>query len=200
MAGRFSLAKLSPSWNEQQKERAWKWVQIRFLQVFTVHIWNAKGKRALSNSGLRVGEIQLLENAALESTLMSLRDIDDFFDDVSASKPDDLRVADFGVFAHSGRYLTRTERQILNKALAHLTDFRITEAPEVDTIDGTEAIAKAVNKIEKFLEFLANEFSLTHPHLIEGIENTKQLMLLNLNDLKQTQNGQLIISARLLRG
>jgi hypothetical protein len=66
----FPVAKQSPKWNDQQKERAWKWIQIRFLQVFTVYIWNTKGRQAVSDGGLREGEITLLENASLEYTLM----------------------------------------------------------------------------------------------------------------------------------
>jgi hypothetical protein len=66
------VAKQSPSWNDEQKERAWKWIQIRFLQVFTVYILNTKGRKAVTEGRLREGEIQLLKNASLQCAFMSI--------------------------------------------------------------------------------------------------------------------------------
>jgi hypothetical protein len=194
----FPVAKQSPKWNDQQKERAWKWIQIRFLQVFTIYIWNAKAINPVLDSGICKDEIYILKNASLESTMMSLRDIDDFFDNTPASKPDDLRVTDFGAFSGSGRYLTGPEKMIINKALAHLTDFRVSVAPTIDKIDGIDVISRAVSKMEMFLDFLATEFSATHPHLVDDIRGTKTLIGRNLNNLKISSNNTFTISAGML--
>jgi hypothetical protein len=110
-----------------------------------------------------------------------------------------LRSTDFGAFSDSGRYLTGPEKTILSKALAHLTDFRVSVTPTVDKINGIDVISRSVSKIDKFLEFLAAEFSATHPHFVDDITDIKTLIDRNLNNLKISSNNSFIIDAGMLK-
>jgi hypothetical protein len=198
------MASYSSTWRDEEKERAWKWVQIRFLQVFTLFIWKTKGLDAMERAGgsLSRGELQLLDIAALESTLMSLRDIDDFFN--TRARADDLRATDFGAFQDMGIYLEPAERDILNKALAHLTDFRIsthqkTVVPSpADELDVFDVTTRAVARIAKFLDFLGINFAASHPHLTESIAETKTLLTLRLATWKRGCGGRFVVKAGIL--
>ena len=199
------MAIRSSSWTNEEKERAWKLVRMRFLQVFTLLIWKTKGLDAMEKAGgsLKKGELQLLDNAALESTLMSLRDVDDFFD-AKAPRPDDLRATDFGAFQNMGSYLQPAERTILNKALAHLTNFRISphqrtaSAPSMDELNGLDITTRAVAKIEKFLDFLSIAWAASHPNLVESFRDTKSFATRKLETLRRESKGQFVVKAGIL--
>ena len=60
-----------------------------------------------------------LKDAALESSLMSIRDLDDFFCPHS-TRTDDVIASDFD-FPHPKRFLTKADRDSINTKLAHLT-------------------------------------------------------------------------------
>jgi hypothetical protein len=198
------MASHSSTWTNEEKERAWKWVQIRFLQFFTLLIWKTKGLDAMERAGgtLSRGELQLLDIAALESTLMSLRDIDDFFN--TRARADDLRATDFGAFQDMGSYLQPSEREILNKALAHLTDFRISTKqkavvpPPANELDVFDITARAVAMSAKFLDFLSITFATFHPHLTACVTETKNLLTLRLATWKRECGGRFVVNAGLL--
>ena len=67
-------------------------------------------------------EIFTVKNACVESTLLSVRDIDDFFRPrVVSDRGSDLRATDFYGFKSPGPFLFATERESINQWIAHLT-------------------------------------------------------------------------------
>jgi hypothetical protein len=96
---------------------AWTDVQGRFFQCFSLYIWIARVHPFITNPHPTVIAVK---NAAVESSIMTVRDIDDFFS-ARKNRPDDLRATDFGGYASTGSFLSKDEREAINKKLAHLT-------------------------------------------------------------------------------
>lgn len=71
----------------------------------------------------RAWSLYTIQNACMESTLIAIRDLDDILSlrsDKKQNRKDDLRVSDFG-FPSGARFLSTTERDDINKLIAHST-------------------------------------------------------------------------------
>ncbi len=69
----------------------------------------------------RAWELQTIQNACLHTTLIALRDLDDFLTPRTPStNRDDIRASDFGM-SQSLRFLSASERTDINKHIAHTT-------------------------------------------------------------------------------
>jgi hypothetical protein len=69
----------------------------------------------------RTWALETIQNACLHTTLIALRDLDDFFTPRAATtKPDDIKASDFGM-AQSLSFLSQSERSAINKHVAHTT-------------------------------------------------------------------------------
>jgi hypothetical protein len=92
--------------------------------------------------------------ACLESTLMSLRSLDEFF--TAGGCPDDIRADDYPGFRGAGGFLSMSKRRSINKHIAHFTVAR-TSNPVLLWAYNVE-IVNAAEKITKFLDYLTTDF------------------------------------------
>jgi hypothetical protein len=103
-----------------------------------------------SNNG-RAWALQTIQSACLHSTLIALRDLDDVLTPRALrSKPDDLKISDFG-FPDTLKFLADSERDAINKRIAHST-VPGTELMS-DRWDVFELATKAVRQSLTFLEW-----------------------------------------------
>ena len=108
----------------------------------------------------RTWALQTIQNACLHTTLIALRDLDDFLTPRARnSNPDDLKACDFG-FPHGSSFLTRSERNAINKNIAHST------LPGVRAVrfrwDVFELATKGIRQCMRFLEWAEKHFGLEH--------------------------------------
>ncbi|HYT58787.1 MAG TPA: hypothetical protein VEL06_01365 [Haliangiales bacterium] len=106
----------------------------------------------------RAWSLKTIQNACLHTSLIALRDLDDFFTPRNrTTRSDDLRASDFGL-ARSLSYLTKGERERINKLIAHSTQHG---AANVDyKWDILEMMSKAVPLSLAFLDWIKTDYSL----------------------------------------
>lgn len=100
--------------------------------------------------------LQTIRNACLNATLIALRDLDDFLSPRTRhSKADDLKASDFG-YATSAGFLAESERNAINKNIAHTT------LPGVSGAgirwDIFELATKGIRQATQFLEWAEKRF------------------------------------------
>lgn len=122
-------------------------------------------------------------NACLHTTLMALRDLDDFFTPREKKKPreHDLRASDFGCPGVRS-FLTESERTAINKRIAHITSLGAGN-PNAGW-DAWEITVKAVSQATEFLKWvetqnLSNNFYLYTAALNCRITTNKILSSIN---------------------
>jgi hypothetical protein len=108
----------------------------------------------------RTWALQTIHEACLHTTLIALRDLDDFLTPRTArSKEDDLKASDFG-FPHAASFLTESERTDVNKKIVHST------LPGVHAEgfrwDVFEMATKGIRQSMQFLEWAEQHFGLEH--------------------------------------
>ena len=138
----------------------WQDILARASQVFSYYhlYWLEVANPSLKSELYAV----TVRNAALESSLMSIRDLDDFFGGNGKQK-DDVIAADFG-YQSVGRFLATDEREGINKKLAHLT-YRAVEERRRDgahsnprTWNFATLAVRAMTVFIAFLDFLETTF------------------------------------------
>jgi len=99
----------------------------------------------------RTWALQTLQKACLHTTLVALRDLDDFFAPrTEKSRQDDLRASDFG-YPGSLTFLGLSEREAINKIIVHST---LPGANAGETRwDIFEMATKCVKQSDQFLEW-----------------------------------------------
>lgn len=154
-----------PRVSHQDAVEVWQDVLSRAFQVFSYYHWHFL-------EGAYVGLCQdqhslTVRNAALESSLMSIRDLDDFFGG-NGAYADDVIAADFH-FPSCGRFLTSPERDGINKKLAHLTYRSVHERRQQGantnpkTWDFADLVGRAMQKFVDFLDYLETTFFASDP-------------------------------------
>ena len=94
-------------------------------------------------------------NACLHTSLVALRDLDDFFKPRDKrTRKDDLRASDFGCPCVRS-FLTDTEREAINKGIAHITTFGAGN-PNARW-DVWELTVKAVSQATAFLKWVETQ-------------------------------------------
>jgi len=73
----------------------------------------------------RIQGLLIIRSACLHTTLIALRDLGDVLSQKPKSKPDDLRASDFG-YPPVASFLPDSDRNSINKAIAHSTIFDVT--------------------------------------------------------------------------
>lgn len=96
-----------------------------------------------------------IHDACLDSTLMALRDLDDFFTP-GRGRPDDLKASVFG-FEKNCKFLTASERESIDKLVAHSTLRGAQKQPGWDIL---ELVSKGVSQSQNFLDWIIA----TYPH------------------------------------
>jgi len=100
----------------------------------------------------RAWALKTIQNACLHSSLMAVRDLDDFFTPrTSKTQMDDLRASDFGMLK-SLRFLIDNERISINKLIAHTTQHGSSNLGYKWDIH--ELIFKAAAQCDAFLEWI----------------------------------------------
>lgn len=108
----------------------------------------------------RAWRIKSIQNACLHTSLIALRDLEDFFTPrTNRTKADDLRASDFGL-SRSMQFLADDERKWINKLIAHTTQHGA--AQRGYSWDIHELISKAVAQCDTFLEWIKENYSVAH--------------------------------------
>lgn len=146
--------------NRIELEAAWGDLQSRMFQCFTQFFW-------ILEIGPRLREAapparKLVANAVVESTLLAVRDLDDFFAK-DRERDGDIRAIHFG-YHSPGSFLTKDERDGINQKLVHLTYRAIREGlkvpggPNPRQWNAADLIERAMSCAIPFLEFLERSF------------------------------------------
>ena len=131
---------------------AWHFCTLEFLEDEDFALCASENDRAWS--------LKTIQNACLHTTLMSIRDLDDFFTPRNErTKKDDLRASDFN-FNGSHSFLSRDERQKINKLIAHTTQVGATQLGY--RWDLLELITKSVMQCDTFLDWIKETYSAAH--------------------------------------
>ena len=181
-----------PNTNQGLTAAAWQDVSSRGFQVFAYYHWWTleKANPAFATDSACV----TIRNAALESSLMSIRDLDDFFLS-NRKKPDDLIASDYG-FPSGKNFLTVLERDSINKKLTHLT-YRSAQELQNDprlknprTWNNAEMVNRAIERLLEFMDHLEKSFFVgdaTQIGLIGLTRDTIQLTLKNINSIARIE-------------
>ena len=117
-----------------------------------------------------------VKNACVESALMSVRDLDDFFRQRTArDRATDIRADDFFDYQSPGTFLSEAERQSINQHVAHLTYQPVwagkTGIPPDDeqNWNTAEFTRKALRAAFGLMDHLDRELSLKHPDKVDEI-------------------------------
>lgn len=147
------------------------------------------------NSGPSSGsDLITIRNAALESSLMSIRDLDDFFAS-NPRHPDDMVAADFG-FPPGKQFLTRDERLGINKKLAHLTYQAVREhrrLPPIHTArswNNADLVNRAMERVLELFTHLEQSFfapSPAHLGFIASARKAIEATLKNMNAIAREE-------------
>lgn len=105
--------------------------------------------------------ILIIQDACLNTTLMAIRDLDEFFKKrANGTRPDDLKASDLG-YDEGLAFLTKSERERINKVIMHSTDTAL-EDPET-AWDIGELISKCISQSLHFLNWVKANYSDKHP-------------------------------------
>jgi hypothetical protein len=116
-----------------------------------------------ASDGSRAWMLKTIKNACLHTSLMALRDMNDFFTPMSKkSREDDLLASDFGMEGTFG-FLTVDERTWINKLIAHTTQHGLENAEY--RWDILELLSKAIAQCNAFLEWIKKIYSLDNVHI-----------------------------------
>lgn len=109
----------------------------------------------------RTWMLMTIKNACLHTSLIALRDLEDFFTPRTRndSRSDDLKASDFGMKS-SLPFLTTDERRWINKLIAHTTQHGAGRVGY--RWDILELISKAVAQCDTFLEWIKQNYGPDH--------------------------------------
>jgi hypothetical protein len=109
----------------------------------------------------RAWALQTIRDACLHSTLIALRGLDDVIKPrTENTREDDLRLSDFG-YTKRLSFLTKSERERINKEIAHAT--LPGSEPAKRRWDIFELATKGVRQSLTFMKWVQEHFASTHP-------------------------------------
>jgi hypothetical protein len=152
----------------------WNWVLLpEFL----------KAKMKQEDSPVKPTEVmEVVRNATIESSLISLRALDEFFDD-KRGRPNDIRAHHYEGYSSPGRFLTKEEYDLIGRRIAHLTIDRADSSQEPWKI--TELIRRSCERAADFLAFIV-EGGGTRYLPGEGFDAASRLLICRkMDDLMQ---------------
>jgi hypothetical protein len=144
-------------------ERAIDDIGYVILQTCTAHqLFHGTIVPALRKKGLHE-EIVILNNASLESQLLFLRKLNEFFTplDKGRVEEDDLRAEHYSGFESPGAFLSVPEVAELHKRVGHITLMQVRYGPKdwTELVKGSLPIA--VDRLLQFFRFLRDSYP--HP-------------------------------------
>lgn len=111
----------------------------------------------------RAWRLKTIENACMDATLLALRDLDDFLSArTSKDKPDDVRASDFA-YEGTHSFLSKSERDKINKLIAHTTT--VGAASQDLGWDILELATKGITQCIEFLAWVEKQYGLRHFNL-----------------------------------
>jgi hypothetical protein len=119
-------------------------------QVPSAFMWESYFSRSLADSSIGPNAREALRNATIESSLLSIRLLNDFF--TVRRYPTDIRAEDYVDYISPGQFLDSDEARALNKHLAHLTTERADAFPRGWSI--YDMIRRAHDAALTFIKFL----------------------------------------------
>jgi len=119
-------------------------------QTPTAFFWESFYMPHFRNSEVSADHLDALRNATIESSLLSIRILNDFFR--AGGFPTDIKAHHYLGFSSPGEFLTPTERTNINKHLAHLTTERADAFPR--SWPFYDLVVRAHNSAETFIGFL----------------------------------------------
>lgn len=129
-------------------------------QAPSAYVWESYFAKVFGQISIPPDSLLALRNAAIESSLFSVRILNDFF--APRRYPTDIRASDYNGYASPGPFLTVEEGKDLNKYLAHLTTERAEFSPKLWSI--YDLLRRAHDTAVTFLRFLlSSEGAKYHP-------------------------------------
>ena len=165
-------------------------IRYTFSQSASAFVWCFAEARNPTLRNLRGYEIQSLRNATIESSLISLRALHDFFSPYPSGKrtarndqDGDVRAVDYG-YQTKGGFLSIADKTEINKRAAHICLRRLKSHTGWDF---RSHMNPAINRMLDFLNYLRSDFlSLSDPELEAVISLQKslsELVLVQFPDL-----------------
>ena len=127
----------------------------------------------------RTWRLKSIKDSCLHTTLIALRDLDDFLSPrTDKTMRDDLRASDF-MLAEDLRFLTKEERICINKYIAHTTSKGAENAGY--RWDIHEMISKAIAQCDVFLEMTKSNYGLKNLNtfIMAGVAQAKTKAIWN---------------------
>jgi hypothetical protein len=97
-------------------------------QAPSAFVWESNFSHAFAENSVPADSLQALRNATIESSLLSIRILNDFFAQRRFST--DIRAGEYQGYTSPGEFLSSQEVRDLNKYLAHLTTERAEHSPK----------------------------------------------------------------------
>jgi len=116
-------SKETPCSNDNDQWKTFQMIYNRLQRGFSLYLWITRIHPMLAQHPQFPNEkpaIMCIKNACVETTLMSIRDIDDLFKP-RGNRDSDVRASDFFGFKSPGPILSPDERDSINQWIAHLT-------------------------------------------------------------------------------
>ena len=139
-----------------------------------------------------------IKNSCVESVLLSVRDLDDFFRPrTDKDRDSDLRASDFFGYQSPGPFLSDAERASINQWIAHLTYYPVwtsTTGIQPDTPrnwNTAELVGKAARAVFKFMDHLHHHLSQRNSDRVSDIQKVRtalELALKNMEALADLEN------------
>lgn len=121
-------------------------------QVPSAFMWETYFANAFAASSVPQDGMEALRNATIESSLLSIRLLNDFF--APRRYDTDIRAGDFVGYSSPGQFLEADEARALNKYLAHLTTARAESFPKGWSI--YDMIRRSHDAAITFIRFLSS--------------------------------------------
>ena len=145
-------------------------IRYTFGQTASVFVWIFAERDHPTLRNLPLARYRTLHNASLESTLISLRALNEFFrvqDPKQKQRPDDVRASDFPGYTTKGSFLPESVTSAIHKHLAHVTLHRLESKPNWEV---RRLMEPAIDRMLDFLGYLRRDFlPFQHPEFGEVV-------------------------------
>ncbi len=137
-------------------------------QMLCHHLWKTRIERRMPEREGAQPAYAPIENATIESSLINIRTLYEVFAR-RRRYPDDLHQSDFPGFHFNSPFLTREQRDEINKQIAHLTHATLNSGDQkVSYKDFLRGAIPAAEKFCQYLDTLRDVFGASELELIKG--------------------------------
>jgi hypothetical protein len=169
----------------EELEQALKDIGYVILQGFAAHqMFRDDIVPALRKSGIHENLIHPINNASLESQLLFLRKLNEFFKPLPPGKKlekDDLRAEHYSGFKSPGRFLSRADEKEIHRRIGHITLMNVRHGQKNWSELITGSLPLAVDRLLQFFCFLRDSY----PSLSGATREEVQLDIRRLEQLKK---------------